>query len=374
MTVGKIKRTDVLSGYFNWAGQSPLSEPVRKSIKENQEALNRLPFCNDNDINLLQSRVEFSRSLLAEWFHIRHKEGIVFATGAVHALDIALKTICPEGGMQVYLTSEEFPEVINCVKWYNNSIEFVEFPDFENQIEAKLIDGKQSLFVLSHISYRTGCELNIENTVRIIRKLSPGSIIIIDASQAVGNIESFNLYRDTDAVIFNTNKWLQGPCCGVLVLVNNKLINSVRNGIFCSFSSALPFSSEMCSTSGLNLVYTASLMTSLNNFQKEFSNKEYLRQKRGVRDSLICKLQDKTGAKMLRTDFTGSDSGIVSFTIPAMLEEMGYEIYKNAIRRGIFFRLFSDSGNNNQLPVFRFSVHWYNNMENVEELVDLLKL
>lgn len=165
------------------------------------------------------------RSELAELFGVSSPERVVFTFNATHALNIAIKSLVPQGG-RVVVSGYEHNAVTRPLAALGADIAMAETPLFQPDAAAfeRLVTPEVNAVICNHVSNVFGFIQPVEEIAALCRKR--GVPFIIDASQSAG-VLPLELDRLGAAFIaMPGHKGLYGPQ-GTGVLLCGEHINPV---------------------------------------------------------------------------------------------------------------------------------------------------
>ena len=171
------------------------------------------------------------RSLAAELFGVPSPEQVVFASNATHALNIAIRSLVPEGG-RVAVSGYEHNAVTRPLHALGARIKVAASPLFDRAALLRAFENSISpeldAVVCTHVSNVFGFVLPIEEIAALCR--AEGVPLIVDASQSAG-ILPFEL--DTLGAAFIAmpgHKGLYGPQGTGLLLCGSDALPLIEGG------------------------------------------------------------------------------------------------------------------------------------------------
>lgn len=142
------------------------------------------------------------------------------ASAAVSALASGLRF--DEGRSKVVLSEVEFPTIGQI--WHaqeQRGARVVHTGDFESAI-----DDETALVSITHVSYRTGERLPVEEVARLAHER--GALVLLDAYQSAGTIPLDVHALDVDFLVAGTVKYLLGSAGLAFLYARRSLIESIR--------------------------------------------------------------------------------------------------------------------------------------------------
>jgi len=256
--------------YVNSASMAPGIKAIGLSTQQYHDLYQRAVPTSDRARRILVENANRARALLANYLFGDDEKrkrlfNIEFFPGTSRALEAGMLRI---GNVkQVILSPYEHPSQVDVARWLCDthginsfthvSVDFASF--FERQWQEQVAtvlqrigdvmlpdgDGRVVL-VLSEVHYLTGLRIDVAEIIKALRDVRNDLIVIIDASQAVGNLTNpltsfIEELRPDDLYYFSAHKWLMSPnTCGVLV----SQIRNVSQGVqpYDAFGLQLPTS------------------------------------------------------------------------------------------------------------------------------------
>ena len=127
------------------------------------------------------------RTELAELFHVKDPERVVFTSNATHGLNIAIKSLVPPGGRAV-ISGYEHNAVTRPLAAIGADVSVADGPLFHPEVVAEAFDALVrpgvDAVICSHVSNVFGFVQPVETVAEICR--SRGVPLVIDASQSAG--------------------------------------------------------------------------------------------------------------------------------------------------------------------------------------------
>lgn len=170
------------------------------------------------------------RNELAELFHAESPEQVVFTFNATHGLNIAIKSLVPEGG-RVVISGYEHNAVTRPLAALHARVSVADAPLFQSEkvVEAfdALIRPDIDAVVCSHVSNVFGFAQPVEQVAALCRARNVP--LIIDAAQSAGMLPLDLTQLGAAFIAMPGHKGLYGPqgtgvlLCGMDVKVNTLL-------------------------------------------------------------------------------------------------------------------------------------------------------
>lgn len=354
--------------FMNHAAHSPLPKPVFESM------LKYLKEVSEQWIT--ETDLEMTKKLFAKLINAKPEE-IAFVPNTSTGLNIVANMLDYGEGSNMVTTDLEFPSVVYPwlrkklgvrVKYVNNVDGKILHEDFESAV-----DDNTAVIVVSHVEYVNG----FRNDLSFLSKLAHehGAYLVVDAIQSAGAIK-IDVKRDNvDFLTTACYKWLLGPSGIGFLYVKEELIEkfeppmvgwaSVEPQVFETVDfwdiwnlrlSKTANRFEVGSPSVISCIGAAAALKLMLGYGIEKIENRIL----DLTDYLIDKVKE-AGWKLQTPEEKSYRSGIVNFLIDKPMERVKRlaeeEIIVSARANGI-----------------RVSPHFYNNKEEIDQLViELLK-
>jgi|TARA_Y100000992_G_scaffold49919_1_gene29318 cysteine desulfurase/selenocysteine lyase len=265
-----------------------------------------------------------------------------FSTGYRYVLDMI------PNNASVLTIKDDYESLINGLKERDFEIDYVEIsPNFEIEIEKQLKKKSYSVLAVSVVQFLSGIKIDFEKLNEIKTK-NPNLIIIGDTTQFVGS-DFFDFDSSPfDVVIGSGYKWL-------LAGFGNAYI-SFSNNFFLKTNSSAELIYEKVYSGHINYTGAASLNFAINFLQKNNFNSLIKRKKE--LSSLLKDELDELGLINPLVKKRKLHSGI--YNIPGQ-----DNLHKKLTENGIRFAIRGEG--------IRVSVHFYNNISDIEKLIKVLK-
>lgn len=225
--------------YFNYAGLAPASESVRQKQQEAEREFRTLLF-SELGVRKYSILLNECRETISQLLNAPGSEGVVLLPNTSTGLNIALNALRLKPGGVVVTSDQEHPSVEIPLRLLNENgvkIERVTAnkpKEMEEKIEALIKGGLVSLIVVSHVSYKDGRILPVENIGEIARKAQVP--YVVDGAQAVGHVEVDVQRIKPWVYAFSGHKWLFGPMGTGGMWVTRKFLDEYA-GVWSSWAS-----------------------------------------------------------------------------------------------------------------------------------------
>nr|WP_326184057.1 aminotransferase class V-fold PLP-dependent enzyme [uncultured Oscillibacter sp.] len=172
------------------------------------------------------------RSELAELFHLENPEQVAFTSNATHGLNIAIKSLVPQGGRAV-ISGYEHNAVTRPLTALGARVAVAEAPLFDPAAVTaafeRLVVPGTSAVICNHVSNVFGFIQPVEEIAAICR--SRRVPLIIDASQSAGVLPLDMARLGAAFIAMPGHKGLYGPQgTGVLLCGNGVKVNPLLEG------------------------------------------------------------------------------------------------------------------------------------------------
>ena len=152
------------------------------------------------------------REIASEMFGVPAIENVVFTMNATHALNIAIRSLVPQGG-HVVISGYEHNAVTRTLRDLGAKVEIASAPLFQTDLqlqafEAKIVQGVDAV-ICTHVSNVFGFVLPIEEIAFCCQKLHIP--LIVDASQSAGILPLDMQKLGAHFIAMPGHKGLYGP-------------------------------------------------------------------------------------------------------------------------------------------------------------------
>ncbi|MGB1816562.1 MAG: aminotransferase class V-fold PLP-dependent enzyme [Rubripirellula sp.] len=360
--------------YFDHAAVGPLSKPAATAIAHfAAQAAEQ----GDTVWPEWAAKVEHLREQFAGLLNCDNNE-ICLIPNTTTGINLVAEGWPWQNGDSVVLPEGEFPS--NLFPWQNQQSKGVEVriaprQNGEVTVESLMsqVDDTTRLISLSWVGYASGFRIDLENLVN--QAHHRGVMVFLDAIQGLG-IYPLDLKKiPLDFLAADGHKWLLGPEGAGVAMIAKRHLNQLRclnvgwGSVKNSFNYAHPSldlrdSAARFESGSANMIGAAALSASLQmiiDIRNELGQHAISARICQLAATLDRKLKD-AGAVTRFPNAAEHRSGIVTFEVPG-LEPAA--IRKEAIRQKVVLSC-RDGG-------VRAAVHAYNDEEDVERLVDVVR-
>ncbi len=231
--------------YFDNAATSyPKPEEVYQAVNKCMRDAGANPGRSGHKLSMEAGRIILeARELLAELFHARKSENIIFGLNATDALNTAIKGII-KPGEHIITTSMEHNSVLRPLKQleqYGVETTIVQCSatgELDLKALEQAIKSNTKMIVTTHASNVTGTILPIQGIGELARKQN--LVYIVDTAQTAGIYELDVNELNVDILVFTGHKGLMGPQgVGGFYVKNSSILRQMREGGTGSMSESL---------------------------------------------------------------------------------------------------------------------------------------
>lgn len=352
--------------YLNHAGTGPLSAPAREVMEKYMAiftAQAELP------VDEYFAKVREWRLTVAGLIKAKPQD-ITFVHNTSEALYIALMNVPLVEGDKILVMEEAFPAIRYITK--NNLPEVTKiFVPFLNrdpvQVIREHLDDKLKVVVLELAHYLTGEMFNLDPLIKFLKKRD--IFLIVDGIQAVGALDLDIPSIGVDFLACGAGKWLFGPTGAGFLYINGEHIGKLKRThrgwlgaqwkgfTDCEVNPPLYPDARMFELGSRNIIGISALVENINILLKYgMANiqENIMILKNAMREK-FCAL----GYEIL-TPSKPPHSGILTVRPPGNAQE----IYQCLNEANVIVSLRSGA--------LRFSPHFYNTKEEIEEVFNIL--
>ena len=356
--------------YFDHAAVAPLPTPCAEEISLwAKEMSHQGTVCWAK----WRQKIEETRKLGAHLLNALEEE-ICLIRNTTEGIAIVAESFPWSEGENVVVLESEFPS--NCFPWMTLKHRGVETRFCSTNMESfapeqlfELIDSKTRIVSVSWVGYRTGFRCDLHQLAEGIHQR--GALLFVDGIQGLGVFDLNTTDVPIDFLAADGHKWLLGPeGAGFLFIrshLRNLLLsrgigwNSVVNaGAFHDPQLILKESASRYEGGTYHVAGIAGLQASLKMLQSISLQQRELRV-RYVTDQLVEGLQ-RLGFQIVSDRSNDHWSGIVSCTRP---EIRLHYLKRTCQQQGVVV--------NHRGGYLRLSPHLYNNQDDIERLLDVLR-
>ncbi|MEM3403384.1 MAG: aminotransferase class V-fold PLP-dependent enzyme [Nitrososphaeria archaeon] len=214
--------------YMNTAAISLKPIQVIKAISSFEETYEISGTINDNfeDQVLEEARDEVSNLINCK------SDDIAIVTNTSEGLNFTAHAVKMTPGSNIVTTDLEFPTVT--YPWLKVAEEKrleVRFARHKNGIVTiedleRLVDDKTKVITLSHVEYSSGFRFNLREVAELAHK--HGALLVVDAIQSLGVIPFDAKVEDVDVLVTAAYKWLLGPFGAGFLYMKDEVYHDVE--------------------------------------------------------------------------------------------------------------------------------------------------
>jgi len=365
--------------YFNWACSGKPTKRIRDKEDLFFDLQRSFPLQPISSIKKLEFYCDKSYKAVAELLKCS-KDSIIFSTGTINALQNLFLLNVLERKTHILTTDLEFPTAINFLQAVSGNIATVQISPSKSKSEIingfnKLLTTRTNIVFLSHVAYSNGLILPLSDIIPVIRAKAPKALIVIDGSQAVGQIPVYINNLDVDLYLFSTDKWLNGPPVGVTICKNLTIKEKLIALAPSPFAVSYKYRINKHSKSGVDAAGVATLSYVIDEFLKRFDFKNGFEKIKVLRNNFIRKLEENISvitSRKCELDY----SGIVGLEIKKINARDYDRLYKYLLtNRMILSQVtnYHNEGNKSkQRFIIRFSFHQLNSSSEINTAAYIL--
>jgi len=351
--------------YLNHAGTGPMTKFAEKAI---QECITVYKKQAEFDIDTYFNKLNQARENIAELICAETEE-ITFTHNTSEGIYISLINIPLKEGENIIVMEEVFPAVRYVIEHNLLEIEkrYVNFCGRDPvDVIKRNLDNKTRAVVIDYVQFLTGEMIALKNLNKFLKEKR--IYLIVDGIQAIGAINFSVKEIDIDFLSCGAGKWLFGPCGTGFLYVNKRNFQSLKRlhtgwlgapwKNFENFENLPPLFGdarmfEMGTRNVIGITALAENCRMLKNWGMEKVEEKILKLKRKLHNKF-----NELGFEIV-TPEREPQSGIITIK-PNQPERLYKFLKKNRIIVSL---------RNNCL---RFSPHFYNTEEEIEEVFDCL--
>lgn len=365
--------------YFNWA----CSGNPTKRIRDKEDLFSNLqrsfPLQPISSIKKLESYCDKSYTAVARLLKCS-KDSIIFSTGTINALQNLFLLNVFERKTHIITTDLEFPTAISFLQAMSENIATVQISNSKSKSGIinsfnKLLKTRTNIVFLSHVAYSNGLILPLSDIISVIRAKAPKALIVIDGSQAVGQIPVYINNLDIDLYLFSTDKWLNGPPVGVTICKNRTVKEKLIALAPSPFAVNYKYRGNKHSKSGVDAASVATLSYVIDEFLKRFDFENGFEKIKALRNNFIKKLEENISIITPRNcelDY----SGIVGLEIKKINSRDYDRLYKYLLVNQIILsqvtNYHNEENKSKQRFIIRFSFHQLNSSSEINTVAYIL--
>lgn len=329
--------------------------------------------------------VSETRGLISELFNCANNKKVVFTSSATEAINIILQGMNWQGGENVYISHFEHNGVLRCLnqleskydlKLHRLNIDPKNLSYDLDKIQVQFQNDKPDVLIMNHASNVCGLIAPIEAISKLAK--SYNAEVVIDCAQTAGLVEIDLKKILADYIVFAGHKTLYGPLgiAGFIIDESSRLKPLMYGGTgIDSASLGLPTTiPEKFEVGSSNIYAIAGLNVAIKWIMKK-GIKTLQSRERNLTHQLI-KVLEQFDTKLYLSSSLDNHIGVVSCTfkdIPA--DRMGDLLNQHqvAVRTGLHcapdaHRLMGTFPGG----TVRFSVSYFNSLEEIDQLQDIL--
>lgn len=268
--------------FLEWAGdiwyeRASQYEPIEDYYLSIQRNFTENP---EKNWDILRGAVETTREYTAQLINAPQPCAIIHTIGTVSGIWRVMKAFSPDKaknilspGDQIVTTDSEFSTLYNLlVDFYDVKIVQIRGLETADEIVERivgLVTSDTRMIIISHVLQNTGLLLPMEEIIREAKKKNPMILVLVDGSQAIGQVSVDVRQLDCDFYAADFHKWIQGPNnTGFIYIKSRKHLDILSRFCFnpLDCSPELDMEKRVCSKSGLIAFSTAAAGSVLKEF------------------------------------------------------------------------------------------------------------
>jgi cysteine desulfurase/selenocysteine lyase len=211
--------------YFNHAGTGPLSVPGQEAIDHCLEIYSgQAEFNTDEYFNIIRE----ARAKVAHFLNADPTE-IAFTHNTSQGVYIALMNVPFERDDEVIVMDEVFPAVRYIVEHNLPHLtkRYIKFAGRDaTEVLSKSVSAKSKALVVDYVQFLSGETLDLAALSKCTKEL--GIYLIVDGIQGIGAMEYNASEYDVDFLACGAAKWLFGPSGAGFLYVNQRIFPQIR--------------------------------------------------------------------------------------------------------------------------------------------------
>lgn len=231
----------------------------------------------------------------------------------------------------------------------------------------ELQDTPAEVYFLSHLTYDTNHDLTGE--IRAITAGGSGAVVVVDGTQAVGQIDVNVATLGCDAYLSSAHKWLGGPHGSGLLYLRESVIEQWPS----PFRAGEPLCTDLPigrwePRGGQDFARVAGIAAALRAYQC------HARPGTALRERLIAALEQELGGQVQVLRASTPEGRVVAFALPG---RDVYPVYRRLVERGISVKCIkrdvrcAETGTDS-LEVLRIGFPWWADENDAERAVRVL--
>jgi selenocysteine lyase/cysteine desulfurase len=197
--------------YFNQAGSGPASLAVRDRVRAVDDALAAFGGHSPAGLDLAEQTLAEGRAAVARHLGLPDAWQVSFCSSATDALNLIAAAVVPRRRRLVASNQEHPSGLLSLAVQQGRGMQIgIVTAEPLSTWPERLADARRSadLMLVSLVSYQTGWRLPIER----LPPAEPGDgLLVVDISQALGQLDLGSVWQGADAATGLGHKWLHGP-------------------------------------------------------------------------------------------------------------------------------------------------------------------
>jgi cysteine desulfurase/selenocysteine lyase len=211
--------------YFNHAGTGPMSVPAQRAIIQCMETYSRQAEFHIDDYFAL---VREARATVARFINADLEE-IAFTHNTSEGIYISLMNLALQRGDTILVMNEVFPAVRYVVEYDFPHVD-KEYVDFSGRDPVEVVkanlEKKPKALVIDYVQFLNGETISLEELGRFTREKD--IFLVVDGIQGIGALAHDARKSEVDFLACGAAKWLFGPSGAGFLYINKRNFNRIQ--------------------------------------------------------------------------------------------------------------------------------------------------
>ncbi|MEE9585552.1 MAG: aminotransferase class V-fold PLP-dependent enzyme [Nitrososphaerales archaeon] len=217
--------------YFNWAGLGNALPEVRAAMAAIEFEFEQRGWLSQEGLAFFDEQLWKCRRAVGELLGVTDEKTITLTQNTSEAINIVLQGLKKHLKL-VITTDQEHPSAELSLKLLADdgvNVKIVPFTNTETYVEClkKEVESEHGLIFLSHVSYKNGAELPIQEVAKLAHE--KGWKVFVDGAQAVGQLSVRVHDLGVDFYAFSGHKWLFGPMGTGALWIKRDIIPTIHS-------------------------------------------------------------------------------------------------------------------------------------------------
>lgn len=197
--------------YLNHAAVSPTTQFVNKAIETEIKTRSE---SDPENLNVLLSKMDASRKILARWMQIEEFNRIGFVNNVSTAITLIVNSLDWNSDDEILVNDREFPSNKRPYEsLISKGVRIVSVGNQQGAVRANdirnAITKHTKLVALSAVQFLSGFKADLSSIGEICQK--NGILFLVDSIQALGHAPINQSEINADFIVGGCHKWLMGP-------------------------------------------------------------------------------------------------------------------------------------------------------------------